>query len=879
MSIKADISKTRDFLINGATRSDAHRERGIALLLTIFGLLLLTGITAAMLYSSNSETLISINYRDKQVASYAAFSALQEARNRIHPTAGDLAINNYLPTKTPDAGGYVLYILNPNVANGENAAAIAPWSPASAYYDQELCQEGMLGLARGQAGVACAAVFPAGGCTDVTAGGAGGGWCRYYDNSANGTPWNLGAAALSYKWVRISLKEDFNTPVYIPKAALASGKQACWDGNYQNQIPTGYNPNCTPVSGNSVIGISLISAGSGYTSAPTVTIVGGGGSGATATAQMGVSGGGTITTTSVTNGGAAYTSPPTVTFNGATDGSGATFKAVLNGTAITSVSLTNATGNYCYGTAPTINVTTVDPTDTLIPATVSPVMKNAGCISQVTPSGTCNNMKNKTAAIGSTDPPGGGSGFSGTAIFDSNGSMTGITISAVGTGYSGGSPQITINQSCKVTPTFTVGQQIQSVSLASGGNFMNTPTAQLSGSVSAPLSPTLPTLTTNWPGVNSPVTAIQILNPGTSYLQPSYPLRICSGGNCSAVATANTGAVSLVTALNLTSGGQNYTSSPSVTISGGGGSGASALATIGAGNNNTSMGPVYLLTSMAATQTGAKSMAQMEAGVRPPFNFNLGGPLTLGGPLGLTGPDPIFPNSNNFIINGDDANSCNQTATNKPAIGVYDSSSQLIVANSLGKPQNYIGVGGSPSVEDVYTQIGGSALTPSNLFSVLTSLEQYHTSPILPAVAGTTTTSLPATTLGSVTVVDGDLTLSGNPNGSGVLIVTGTMTFSGNFTWDGLVLVIGEGQVVHNGGGNGIVNGAMYVANIENTNGQPLNQPSLLGSLGSPLYTWNGGGGNSILYDHCKADSLIQKYVGQPSPLPLQVLSTRVLNF
>ncbi len=41
-----------------------REERGVALILTIFGLLLLTAVAAAMLFSSDSETMISMNYRD-----------------------------------------------------------------------------------------------------------------------------------------------------------------------------------------------------------------------------------------------------------------------------------------------------------------------------------------------------------------------------------------------------------------------------------------------------------------------------------------------------------------------------------------------------------------------------------------------------------------------------------------------------------------------------------------------------------------------------------------------------------------------------------------------------------------------------------------------
>lgn len=63
----------------------------------------------------------------------------------------------------------------------------------------------------------------------------------------------------------------------------------------------------------SVAGITVTAAGSGYTSSPAISITGGGGSGAAATANIS---GGKITSVTVTAGGSGYTSPPTITFSG-----------------------------------------------------------------------------------------------------------------------------------------------------------------------------------------------------------------------------------------------------------------------------------------------------------------------------------------------------------------------------------------------------------------------------------------------------------------------------------------------------------------------------------------------------------------------------------
>src|SRR5215470_1404061 len=58
-------------------------ERGIAMLVAVFALLLLSVIGLGMMYSTNMETNINSNYRDKQIATYAAMAGLQEARDRI----------------------------------------------------------------------------------------------------------------------------------------------------------------------------------------------------------------------------------------------------------------------------------------------------------------------------------------------------------------------------------------------------------------------------------------------------------------------------------------------------------------------------------------------------------------------------------------------------------------------------------------------------------------------------------------------------------------------------------------------------------------------------------------------------------------------------
>jgi len=104
-----------------------------------------------------------------------------------------------------------------------------------------------------------------------------------------------------------------------------------------------------PFSGGSywVVGaVTITSAGSGYTSAPTVTFVG-------ATGPLGfiaqgtcTVGNGAVLSIAVTSGGGGYTSAPTISFSGGGSGTGATASAVVGGSGVISVTLTNPGSGY-----------------------------------------------------------------------------------------------------------------------------------------------------------------------------------------------------------------------------------------------------------------------------------------------------------------------------------------------------------------------------------------------------------------------------------------------------------------------------------------------------------------------------------------------------
>ena len=99
---------------------------------------------------------------------------------------------------------------------------------------------------------------------------------------------------------------------------------------------------------------------------------------------------------------------------------------------------------------------------------------------------------------------------------------------------------------------------------------------------------------------------------------------------------------------------------------------------------------------------------------------------------------------------------------------------------------------------------------------------------------------------GVLTFVDGDLTLeAGNPSGQGTLIVTGKLTLKGNFNWNGVIMVLGQGNVLRNGGGQGNIYGAMFVAKFAKVG---LNSDVFQ----APTFDTTGGGSANIQYS-CSA--------------------------
>jgi Tfp pilus assembly protein PilV len=197
--------------------SSRKRERGVALVVALFALLLLSAIGAGMLSMSNLETSINYNYRASQVAFFAARGGLEEARVRIME-GGDIAP----PTALLGKDGGAIYILNP-----DDDDKIDPTDNTTVFFDTELCHQNSVdGLAAEPAGVPCEKV-PEG--------------TAWYTTVDSLSPFTGTSAALPFKWVRINLKKNNSLAPFCVNGdcSIDADVQVCWDGTRQTLLPVG----------------------------------------------------------------------------------------------------------------------------------------------------------------------------------------------------------------------------------------------------------------------------------------------------------------------------------------------------------------------------------------------------------------------------------------------------------------------------------------------------------------------------------------------------------------------------------------------------------------------------------------------------------------
>ena len=211
-------------------------ERGVALLMVLLIIVIVTAVGLGLLAMADTETMVNSNYKDTQVAFFAMRSGLEEVRNRFRVNAAN-TINNgncsttpCLPSVMPGTTNSVLYILN--AAAGETVdPTLASGGSNPGYFDDEFCHEHFYSTPSGLTpiltdsgtGVPC-----------PTTSGPSSGWVMKFNSTSPGTGT---AAALKYKWVRVTLKQNGTVPNSVVDSTQGLGVQICYQTYNNQEIP------------------------------------------------------------------------------------------------------------------------------------------------------------------------------------------------------------------------------------------------------------------------------------------------------------------------------------------------------------------------------------------------------------------------------------------------------------------------------------------------------------------------------------------------------------------------------------------------------------------------------------------------------------------
>jgi hypothetical protein len=204
-------------------------ERGFALFIAIFTLLLITAIAAGMLMLTNTDTNISSNFRDEQTAFFGAKGGVEEVRDRLRVNAAS-TLNSSLPGgSTPSAAppipgqsGGIVYVTNP--LNGETDT---PWLISNNNYpDNEICVE-MVAINHGSAACNGSPIRPLPSTT--------------WYNTASASATYASNPVLAWKWVRINVKTNqmssgTTATSTVDGTTTDYNQLVCWDGNKEFTI-------------------------------------------------------------------------------------------------------------------------------------------------------------------------------------------------------------------------------------------------------------------------------------------------------------------------------------------------------------------------------------------------------------------------------------------------------------------------------------------------------------------------------------------------------------------------------------------------------------------------------------------------------------------
>ncbi|MCU1303555.1 MAG: hypothetical protein JWQ87_3839 [Candidatus Sulfotelmatobacter sp.] len=196
-------------------------ERGMALIIALLLLLLISAVGLGMVYMSTTETSINTNYKDTQLAFFAMRAGLEEMRDRMRT---DSTYPITIPTTAmPGTAGSIIYILNPSSAGD----TVDPKTYSNTYFDDEFCHESFVG-----SGVTY--VAPGTACTS-----SGAPPSASVTTTLSQSPYTNTASSLKYKWVRITLKQNGTFPSALVDPTQTGGNlasQVCWNSTTNQEV-------------------------------------------------------------------------------------------------------------------------------------------------------------------------------------------------------------------------------------------------------------------------------------------------------------------------------------------------------------------------------------------------------------------------------------------------------------------------------------------------------------------------------------------------------------------------------------------------------------------------------------------------------------------
>src|SRR5712664_1632901 len=189
-------------------------ERGVALIIALLVLLLITAVGIGMIIMSNTETNISANFRDEQTAYFAAKAGIEEVRDRLRAgAANSLLLPTTLGSTLPGAPSGILYVINPL-----GSETVAPWLiTGSNYPDNELVKE-----------LNCTGTAPTGS------------W--WVPVSPTASTSYAASPILQWKWVRVMAKinkSDTGCTRVTSVDGTTNGNLVCWNGAYETTTTAG----------------------------------------------------------------------------------------------------------------------------------------------------------------------------------------------------------------------------------------------------------------------------------------------------------------------------------------------------------------------------------------------------------------------------------------------------------------------------------------------------------------------------------------------------------------------------------------------------------------------------------------------------------------